>query len=73
MVFQIFFSLGFVGECPDVNSQNLRSAFICPDIIEKNILKEVSTGRVLGPFDSKPFADIQSFPLDLVEEKVNVE
>lgn len=64
------FSLGFVGECPGVESQNLRSAFICPDIIDEKILKEVSTGRVLGPFDFKPFSDIQCSPLGLVEKKV---
>lgn len=44
MVFQMVFSLGFVGECPGVESQNLRSAFICPDKIEEKILKKVSTG-----------------------------
>lgn len=69
-VFSNGFSLGFVGECPGVESQNLRSAFICPVINEEKILKEVSSGKVLGPFDSKPFVDIQCSPLGLVEKKL---
>lgn len=56
-------SLGFVCNCPDIESLNLRSNFICPDIINEEILDEVKSESVLGAFDSNPFADMQCSPL----------
>lgn len=63
------FYLGFVGECPGIESKNLNSALTKPEIIDKKIQKEISAGRVQGPFENKPFSNLQCSPLGLVEKK----
>lgn len=49
----------------------MNSAHIQPEIIDQKIQKEmhVVAGRVQGPFDNKPFSDLQCSPLGLVEKK----
>lgn len=63
------FYLGFVGECPGIESKNLNSALTRPEIIDQKIQKEISAGRVQGPFENKPFSNLQCSPLGLVEKK----
>ncbi|XP_061195748.1 uncharacterized protein LOC133203975 [Saccostrea echinata] len=63
------FSLGFVGECPGIESKNLNSAFQNPQVISSKIQKEILAGRVYGPFEIKPRPDLQCSPLGLVEKK----
>lgn len=52
------FYVGFVGKCPGIESKNLNSAHMQPEIIDKKIQKEIIAGRVQGPFDNKPFSDL---------------
>lgn len=47
----------------------MNSAHIQPESIDQKIQKEIIAGRVQWPFDNKPFSDLQSSPLGLVEKK----
>lgn len=49
--------------------KNLNSAPSKPEIIDQKIQKEISAGRVQGPFENKPFSNLQCSPLGLVEKK----
>ncbi|CAC5413248.1 unnamed protein product [Mytilus coruscus] len=41
-----------------------------PDIVRRKILNEISANRFVGPFDSKPFTEMQLSHLGLAEKKL---
>jgi hypothetical protein len=51
------FSLNYSGARIARDSKNLRSALANPDIIMEQLGKEISAGRMAGPFQQKPFSN----------------
>ena len=51
------------------DSKNLRSVSLNPDIIRKQLKKEVEAGRVAGPFAQRPFQNLIVSPIGLVPKK----
>ena len=50
-------------------SKNLKSAAEHPDLVFKNLLKEVTLGRTAGPFLRPPFPNFQVYPIGVVPKK----
>ena len=48
---------------------NLPAALANPSIVSTNLEKEISLGRVAGPFDSPPFSNFQVSPIGIVPKK----
>ncbi len=64
--FTFGFSLGFNGPRISRFSDCLKSAKALPHIVMDKISKERSLGRIEGPFDTPPFANLQCSPIGLV-------
>ena len=58
--------MGFTGPRTTQNSPNLPSALSNSEIVNENIKSELAAGRVAGPFEVKPFNNLNIFPLGLV-------
>ena len=63
------FFIGFEGHRTPRFSHNLKSADEHPDLVTKNLLKEVTLGRSAGPFLSPPFQNFQIYPIGVVPKK----
>ena len=63
------FPLNYVGPRMPSESKNLKSARMQPEITQQKIDKEVSEGRVAGPFSYPPLPNLRISPLGLVEKK----
>ena len=63
------FRVGYKGKRFPRQAKNLPSAFQQPQAIEKNLLDDVTLGRVAGPFEVSPFPNFQIHPLGLVPKK----
>lgn len=63
------FHIPFVGERKFRSCSNLTSVNHRVDILQDKIDKEVSAGRVGGPFDTLPMPNLQISPLGLVPKK----
>jgi len=63
------FRIGYMGPRRFRRCRNLKSAVQLPDVAYKNILAEIEAGRLLGPFDSPPFVNLQCSPIGVVEKK----
>lgn len=63
------FRLGYEGPRETRLSNNLISASQYPDIVDKKIKKEVSLGRIVGPFSNLPFKNLQVSPIGVVPKK----
>ena len=50
-------------------SRNLISANQHPDVVKSNLCKEISLGRVAGPFSSSPLPNLQCHPVGVVPKK----
>ena len=50
-------------------SRNLISANQHPDVVTSNLCKEISLGRVAGPFSSSPLPNLQCHPVGVVPKK----
>lgn len=61
--------LGYHGPRCHRIARNLLSAYTHPDIIDKEIEKEVSLNRILGPFDIPPLPNLQCSGVGVVEKK----
>ena len=57
------FSFGF-------SSKNLISAITNPTAVDAKLDKEIDLGRIVGPFDSRPFSVFHISPLDLIPKKL---
>ena len=64
------FRIGFTGDrCPQ-SCIDLRFARQHPDIVQAKIQKEISEGRIEGPFDEVPLDNFKLSPLGLVEKNI---
>ena len=67
--FQESFRIGFEGPCAPRFSKNLKSAAEHPDLVSKNLLKEVTLGRTASPFLRPSFPNFQVYPIGVVPKK----
>lgn len=63
------FGLQYSGQQISYESKNLKSAILNPKVLEEKLIKEVELGRILGPFNEKPFSNLRVNPLGLVPKK----
>ena len=63
------FALEYEGQFKFRAPQNLPSARQDPQIIKDKLFKEVSLGRMLGPFNSPPLHNLMCSPVGLVPKK----
>ncbi|CAC5398504.1 unnamed protein product [Mytilus coruscus] len=68
--FKYGFDVGFRGFVHHNTVDNLLSAKTKPDIVRQKIQNEINANRFVGPFDSKPFTEMQLSPLGLAEKKM---
>ena len=61
--------MGFQGQRTHRFSINLPTAFSNPTIVSSNLSKEVSLGRMAGPFDTPTSQNFQILPIGLVPKK----
>lgn len=61
--------LGYKGPRFHHTSRNLSSASRYPHIIDKEIDKEISLGRLLGPFDDPPFSNLRCSGVGVIPKK----
>ena len=67
--FRLGANIGFFGRCSPRFSSNLPTALAQPDIVKANLDKEVSLGRVAGPFSTLPFPNFQVSTMGLVPKR----
>ena len=63
------FSLHYKGPRLAYESKNLKSVLQFPDIVQKKIDKELSEGRIAGPFENRPISTLRVSPIGLVPKK----
>jgi hypothetical protein len=63
------FRIGFQGDRHFRASPNLKSASEFPEIVEKKLAKEISQGRIAGPFHELPFVNMHISPIGDVPKK----
>lgn len=63
------FRLHFQGPPIGLFAQNLQSAFQHPDIVDLKLRKEISEGRIQGPFAEPPFDNLKVSPLGVIPKK----
>ena len=61
--------VGYTGPHKPRVSRNLISANQHPDVVKSNLCKEISLGRVAGPFSSSPLPNLQCHPVGVVPKK----
>ena len=61
--------IGYTGPQRTRVSRNLISAFQHREVVSSNLVKEVSLGRVVGPFSSFPLPNFQCHPVGVVPKK----
>lgn len=67
--FKFGFSLHYSGLRTRVESSNLQSAKKLPEVVKQKIEKEISLGRVAGPFPNPPLDKFRVSPIGLVPKK----
>ncbi|XP_069108938.1 uncharacterized protein [Argopecten irradians] len=67
--FKFGFKLQYKGTRAFRDSKNLKSALDNANILNEKMTKEISAGRIAGPFANPPFSDLQISPLGLVPKK----
>ena len=67
--FQNGFRIPFSGPYPPHTTKNLQSAFQHPEAISEKLSKEISKGRIAGPYNSPPFEQFVVSPLGVVPKK----
>lgn len=63
------FSLCFDGPRVPRDSGCLASAAERPQVVKEKLAKEISLGRIAGPFHKRPFANLQCSPIGLVPKR----
>ena len=61
--------VGYTGPHKPRVSRNLISANQQPDVVTSNLSKEISLGRIAGPFSSSPLPNLQCHPVGAVPKK----
>ncbi len=64
--FKFGFKIGFIGTCPGYRSKNSLSVDQLPQETLALVDADRKLGRILGPFDSPPFVNLQVSPLAIV-------
>lgn len=67
--FQFGFSIHYEGPDTPFRAKNLKSANEHPNVVREKINKEVTEGRVAGPFSMPPFKSFRVSPIGLVPKK----
>ena len=67
--FNTGFRIGFQGDRHFRASPNLKSASEFPEIVEEKLAKEISQGRIAGPFHELPFVNMHISPIGVVPKK----
>ena len=67
--FRFGFSIDYVGSRRNFSSKNLLSAITNPKAVDDKLDKEVVLGRIVGPFDARPFSVFHISPLGLIPKK----
>ena len=67
--FNFGFRVHYQGERRNFEPPNLKSAIARPDIVRDKLIKEISAGRIAGPFRKPPFPDMFCSPLGIVPKK----
>ena len=65
--------IGYSGLCSSRVSPNLISATQHSEVVTLNLQKEVTLGRVAGPYPSPPLPNFQYHPVDVVPKKHSTE
>ena len=65
--------IGYSGPCSSRVSPNLISATQHPEVVTLNLQKEVTLGRVAGPYPSPPLPNFQCHPVGVVPKKHSTE
>ena len=63
------FSLCYNGPRTPRDSRCLTSASTHPSIVKEKLGKEISLGRIAGPFRNRPFVNLQCSPIGLVPKR----
>jgi hypothetical protein len=63
------FRIGFQCDRHFRASPNLKSASEFPEIMEEKLAKEISQGRIAGPFHELPFVNLHFSPIGVVPKK----
>ena len=67
--FSVGFSIDYVGPRQNFSSKNLISAITNPKVVDAKLDKEIDLGRIVGPFDTRPFSVFHISPLGLIPKK----
>ena len=67
------FHLNYSGPRQFMYSKNLKSCFEHPHVVAEKIRKEVTAGRVSGPFEQVPLFNLRISPIGLVPKKAEGE
>ena len=67
--FNFGFRVHFEGERRVFVPPNLKSALAQPDIVREKLKKEITAGRIAGPFQDPPFPHMFCSPLGIVPKK----
>lgn len=63
------FKLEFAGKVRNSSYKNLKSAIELPDIIDSKLEKEITLGRIVGPFGAPPVDPLMTSPIGVVPKK----
>lgn len=64
------FSIQYFGSVVAMRSPNLKSALDNPASVNDKLSKELTAGRIVGPFDVPPFDTFRTSPLGIVPKKI---
>ena len=64
------FSIRYFGSLLAIQSPNLKSAMDNPTSVNDKLSKELTAGRIVGPFDTPPFETFRVSPLGIVPKKL---
>ena len=67
--FRYGFRIQFIGDRTYFESPNLKSALQNPDLVMSKLQKEITAGRIAGPFTRPPFPEFHSSPIHIVPKK----
>ena len=64
--FKYGFKLGFHGPRQGMECKNLKSAYVHPKETQEKIDKEVTLGRIVGPFEKTPVSNLKISPIGII-------
>ena len=67
--FRYGFRIQFIGDRDRFEYTNMKSTLQNTDLVTSKLQKEISAGRIAGPFTRPPFPDFRSSPIGIVPKK----